>query len=173
MASDGVRSFLRASQDGEGWRVFHPSYFGVVYHPVFLIARKRSCFHVTDEEEERNERVKGGYRSIFREIFVDLQRHYRCGARSRQLVSSGIWRRRKRAVNPLFTRACEPTRRRSLFEALWVTRPTFCAPRRLVNIYLVPARSNTPIKLITPRDKTVRISGIDLFVAIVLFSVSY
>jgi len=47
-----------------------------------------------------------GHRSILREIFVDLQRHYRHGARwrTRQPVSThGIWRRRKRVVNPLFT----------------------------------------------------------------------
>lgn len=61
--------------------------------------------------------VEGSIGRSLGRFSVDLQRHYRCGARSRQPVSPGIWRRRKRAVNPLFTRACEPTGRRSLFEA--------------------------------------------------------
>jgi len=43
------------------------SYPGVVYYPVFSITRKRSCFHVTDEEEERSRRRMGR-----RRVSVDL-----------------------------------------------------------------------------------------------------
>lgn len=93
-----------------GWFIT-PSFSSLAKEAVpMLQARKR--------KGTRGKGGRGEYRSIFREIFVDLKRHYRCGARSRQPISPGIWRRRKRAVNPLFTRAYEPTGRRSLFEAL-------------------------------------------------------
>lgn len=97
---------------------FSTLHVGVVYHSVFLIARKRSRFHVTGKEEGRG-RGRGGegrreYRSIFKEIFVDLQRHYRCGARARvNRLRRAYGDARKRAVNPLFTGAYEPTGRRS------------------------------------------------------------
>lgn len=109
-------SFLWASQDGEGWRVFHPRCIregwlplSLLLCPRFPLLAKEAVSMLQPGEKEREGKGGGGgsHRSIFREIFVDLQRHYRCDARASTGFSSGIWRRRKRAVNPLFTRACE------------------------------------------------------------------
>jgi len=73
----------------------------------------------TEKRKGAGEEWGGGeYRSIFREIFVDLQRHYRCDARSRQPVSPGIWRRRKRAVNPLFTQHANQRKKVALRSAM-------------------------------------------------------
>lgn len=138
---------------------FHPPYPRGGLSPRLSHRSPKKPFprHRQRREKGRGAREGGGggeYRSIFKEIFVDLQRHYRCGARVRvnrflRAYGDAV----KGAVNPLFTRACEPTGRRSSRHTGELRDRRFCAPRRLINIYLEPARSNTPIKLITRRDK--------------------